>query len=146
MLKLKTALAICCSLSSSPFPKASWHGEPCLLPHVLTSLLGASRSRQSICWPFLCNAQCCDLVTHALLMTPDYRTIRDLSPRVLSSGISSSGSLNSCYLFNICLLSIFSMLNMVIDDTMVKKDRCRLCPMNQNLEGKDQPWIRSLAI
>lgn len=63
----------------------------------------------------------CDLVFHALLMTPDYRTIRDLGPRVLSSGISSSGSLNCCYLFNICLLSIFSMLNMVIDDTMVNK-------------------------
>lgn len=52
-------------------------------------------------------------------MTPDYRIIRDLGPRMLSSDIPSSGSLNSCCLFNIYLLSIFSMLNMVIDDTMV---------------------------
>jgi hypothetical protein len=54
-------------------------------------------------------------------MIPGFWTIRDLDPRVTSSCISSSRSLNACYLFKIDLLSIFSVLSMVIDDTVVNK-------------------------
>lgn len=47
--------------------------------------------------------------------------IRDLDFRVISLCIFLFRFLNVCYLFKIDLLSIFFVLSMVIDDTVVNK-------------------------